>query len=175
MRVARFLVATTAAAVLATMTTAGAQELVDELALAAAVTGGIADGGEILVGSLGKGKVTAVGDGAYDVALPKGTMTFLFTQQDTCVFLVHSQMGQDTSDIRFDLTKVSGIDVLAQGEWEGLKATLVTFNGAEGVMQTLMGSDWVNQPIAVAFLASSMTTEEITSAAEELRRRCPGG
>jgi hypothetical protein len=177
MRVTRLVLSITAAvAILASMATAQAQELVDELALAAAVTGGIAGGEEILIGSLGKGKVTATGDGAYDVALAKGTMKFLFTATDTCVFAVHSQMdGEGTSEVRFDLTKATGIDVQSQGEWEGLKATLVTFNGPEGIMQTLMSNEWISQPMAISFLASSMTTEEITAAAEELRRRCPGG
>lgn len=175
MRVTRLVLATTTA-FLAFLSAAGSQELVNEFELAAAVTGGIADGGEILIGSLGKGKATALGDGAYDVALAKGTMKFLFTETDTCVFAVHSQMeGEGTSEVRFDLTKVTGIDVQSQGEWEGLKATLVTFNGPEGIMQTLMSNEWISQPMAISFLASTMTTEEITEAAEELRRRCPGG
>jgi hypothetical protein len=166
----------TAAALLVSLATAHGQDLVDELGLAVAVTAGLADGAETLVGALGKGKVAAASEGAYDVVFAKGTMKFLFTEADTCVFVMHSQMeGEGTSEVRFDLTKVTGIEVRDQGDWEGLKATLVTFNGPEGVMQTLIGNEWVNQPIAVAFLATTITTDEITMAADELRRRCPGG
>lgn len=149
---------------------AAAQE--DRLALFAKVVGGLADGGETLIGSLGKGKITMVGDGAFDIALKDGVAHFLFDEPDTCVFGMHSSMAnQPASNARFDATKFTGIEVRDQGEWEGLKAVLVTISGPDGMLQVEMNGGWVNQP-AFAFLASNLTADEVKAAADELMRIC---
>ena len=98
------------------------------LPLVAKLLGGLADGGEALFGSLGKGAVTMTGEGVFEIAFSKGVATFLYDQPDTCIFTQHSQMqGEPSSDARFNFTKVTSVDVRDQGQWEGLNAALITF------------------------------------------------
>jgi hypothetical protein len=143
------------------------------LPLIAKLMGGLVDGGEMLQGSLGKGQVKAVGEGAFAVTFAKGVATFLYDQPDTCIFIQHSQMkGEPTSDGRFDFTKVTGVEIRDQGEFEGLKAVLISFAGPEDMLQVMMGDKLVNQTPAFAFLATSMTVEDFQAAADELQRIC---
>ena len=143
------------------------------LPLIAKLLGGLADGGETLMGSLGKGRVEAIGDGAFEVTFEKGVASFLYDQPDTCIFTQHSQMeGEPTSDARFDFTKVIGIDIRDQGEWEGLRAVLITFAGPPEMLQVMIGDELVNQTPAFAFLATSMPVEDFQAAADELQRIC---
>jgi hypothetical protein len=143
------------------------------LPLIAKLLGGLTDGGETLMGSLGKGTVRAAGDGAFEVTFEKGVASFLYDQPDTCVFTQHSQMkGEPTSDARFDFTKVTGIEFRDQGEFEGLKAVLITFAGPEDMLQVTMGDKLVNQTPAFAFLATSMPIQDFQAAADELQRIC---
>ena len=143
------------------------------LPLIAKLLGGLTDGGETLVGSLGKGKVEAIGDGAFEITFEKGVASFLYDPPDTCIFTQHSQMkGEPTSDARFDFTKVTGIEIRDQGEFEGLKAVLISFAGPEDMLQVMMGDKLVNQTPAFAFLATSMPLDEFQSAADELQRIC---
>ena len=145
------------------------------LPLIAKLLGGLADGGEMLQGSLGKGKVKATGEGAFEVTFDKGVALFLYDQPDTCIFTQHSQLADDlssASDARMDFTKVTGVDVRAQGEFEGLKAALITFTGPEDMLQVMLGEKLVNQIPAFAFLATSMPVDELQAAADELQRIC---
>jgi hypothetical protein len=144
----------------------------DRLAIVAKVTSGLADGGETLIGALGKGKVTQAGQGVYEIALKDGTASFLFEETDTCKFgVVSSMANQPTSTARLDATRITEIEVRDQGEWEGLKAVLVTVTGPEGTLEVMMNDAWVNQPL-FAFLASNLTADEIKAAADELLRIC---
>src|SRR5690349_18652292 len=143
------------------------------LPLVAKLVGGLADGGETLVGTLGKGTVTMTGEGVFEIAFSKGVATFLYDQPDTCIFTQHSQMkGEPTSDARMNLTKVTSIEVRDQGKWEGLNAAFITFNGPDDLLQVLVGDELVNQTPAFAFLVTSMPIEELQAAADELQRIC---
>ena len=143
------------------------------LPLIAKLLGGLTDGGETLMGSLGTGKVKTTGDGAFEITFEKGVASFLYDQPDTCVFTQHSQMkGEPTSDARFDFTKVTAIEIRDQGEFEGLKAVLITFAGPEDMLQVMMSDKLVNQTPAFAFLATSMPLDEFQAAADELQRIC---
>jgi hypothetical protein len=142
------------------------------LAIVAKVSSGLADGGETLIGALGKGKVTEVGDGVFEIALKDGVAKFLFEETDTCKFAIISSMeNQPTTNARFDTTKITAIEVRDQGEWEGLKAVLVTVTGADGTLEVMIGDAWINQPM-FSFLASNLTADEIKAAADELLRIC---
>jgi hypothetical protein len=145
------------------------------LPLIAKLMGGLTNGGEMLQGSLGKGSVKSTGDGSFEVTFAKGSALFVYDQPDTCIFTQHSQMKDEpgsASDARFDFTKVTGIDIREQGEWEGLRAALVTFTGPEDMLQIMMGDKLVNQVPAFAFLATSMPVDELQAAADELQRIC---
>ena len=145
------------------------------LPLIAKLMGGLVDGGEMLQGSLGKGQVKAIGEGAFEVTFAKGAATFVYDQPDTCVFTQHSQMANEpgtAADARFDFTKVTGIEIRDQGEFEGLHAVLITFAGAEDMLQVMLGDKLVNQVPAFAFLATSMPVEDFQAAADELQRIC---
>jgi hypothetical protein len=80
--------------------------------------------------------------------------------------------GEPTSDARFDFTKVTGIEIRDQGEFEGLKAVLISFAGPEDMLQVMMGDKLVNQTPAFAFLATSMPIDAFQAAADELQRIC---
>jgi hypothetical protein len=145
----------------------------NSLLLIARLLGGLNDGGEMLQGALGKGQVKAIGEGAFEVTFAKGVATFAYDQPDTCIFTQHSQMeGEPTSDARFDFTKVIGIDIRDQGEWEGLRAVLITFAGPPEMLQVMLGDELVNQTPAFAFLATSMPVQDFQAAADELQRIC---
>jgi hypothetical protein len=143
------------------------------LPLIAKLLGGLADGGEMLQGSLGKGQVKAMGEGAFEVTFAKGVATYLYDQPDTCIFTQHSQMkGEPTSDARFDFTKVTGIEIRGSGDFEGLKTALITFAGPDDMLQVMMGDKLVNQTPVFAFHATSMPVEDFQAAADELQRIC---
>lgn len=143
------------------------------LALVARLLGGFVDGGEAIQGSLGKGRVKQTGEGVFEVTFDKGVATFLYDEPDTCVFTQHVQMvDEQPSDARIDFTKVTGIDVRDQGEWEGLHAALITFAGPPEVLQVMMGDKFVPQQPAFAFIASSTTVDEFNAAATEMQRIC---
>ena len=143
------------------------------LPLVAKLVGGLADGGETLMGTLGKGTVAMTGEGVFEIAFGKGVATFLYDQPDTCVFTQHSQMeGEPTSDARFDFTKVTGVEIRDQGKWEGLNAAVITFTGPDEMLQVMLGDKLVNQVPAFAFLATSMPVAELQAAADELQRIC---
>jgi hypothetical protein len=145
----------------------------NSLPLIAKLLGGLTDGGETLMGALGKGTVKATGEGAFEVTFAKGVATLLYDQPDTCIFTQHSQMeGEPTSDARLDFTKVTGVEVRDQGKWEGLNAALITFAGPDDMLQVMLGDTLVNQVPAFAFLATSMTLEDFQAAADELQRIC---
>jgi hypothetical protein len=145
------------------------------LPLIAKLMGGLVDGGEMLQGSLGKGQVKAIGEGAFEVTFAKDVARFLYSQPDTCVFTQHSDLEENTSpsgEVRLDFTKVNGIEIRDQGEFEGLHAVLITFAGAEEMLQVMLGDKLVNQVPAFAFLATSMPVEDFQAAADELQRIC---
>ena len=77
-------------------------------------------------------------------------------------------MSADSSGVR----RPTSIDVRAQGKFDGLNATLLTFNGPDGVIEVMMGDKLVPQVPAFAFLLTSMTTEEFQAAADEIQRVC---
>jgi len=142
------------------------------LPLVAKLLGGLADGGTMIQGSLGKGSVKATGEGAFDVTFDKALISFLYDEPDTCVFTQHLQMGNQVSDARMDFTKVTGIDVRDQGDVEGLHGALVTFQGPPETLQVVMGDKLVTQSPAFAFLATTLTVDDLTAAATELQRIC---
>jgi hypothetical protein len=145
-----------------------------DITLIAKLLGGLADGGEMIQGSFGKGKVAALGGGAYEARFDKGiVLTYLYDEPDTCVFTQHIQMANNPpSDARIDITKLTGIDIRDQGAWEGLNGALVTFNGPPEMLQVVMNGTLVNQQPAFAFLATNMTVAELQAAADELQRVC---
>ena len=55
------------------------------LTLVAKLIGGLSDGGETLMGSLGKGTVAMTGEGVFELTFSKGVATFLYDQPDTCL------------------------------------------------------------------------------------------
>ena len=71
-----------------------------------------------------------------------------------------------------NFAKVTSIEVRDQGQWEGLNAALITFNGPEDLLQVLVNGELVNQAPAFAFLVTSMPVEELQAAADELQRIC---
>ena len=148
--------------------------LADEgrLALVAKLAAGLVDGGQMTQGSLGAGDIRQLDAGAYEVTFKTATMKYLFDEPDTCIFTQHAQLGDDASEARFHFDKVTSIDVRAQGKFDGLNATLLTFNGPDGVIEVMMGDKLVPQVPAFAFLLTSMTTEEFQAAADEIQRVC---
>lgn len=145
-----------------------------DISLIAKLLGGLADGGEMVQGSFGRGKVAARGGGAYDVSFDKGiVVSFLYDEPDTCVFTQHIQTANNPpSDARIDVTKLASIDIRDQGVWEGLNGALVTFNGPPEMLQVVLNGTLVNQQPAFAFLATSMNIAELQAAADELQRVC---
>lgn len=168
MRLARPALAVTCLLAFATPASAA-----DTLPLAAKLLAGLVDGGEMVMGSFGKGKIADLGSGAFEVTFEKNTVSFLYDEPDTCIVTQHAQTaGEPASDSRFDVTKLTGIEVRDQGEWEGLHGALITFQGSPEMLQVLLDGKFVNQEPAFAFLASSLTVEELTAAADELQRIC---
>jgi hypothetical protein len=143
------------------------------LALVAKLIGGLADGGQAIQGSLGTGSVKQTAEGVFEVTYEKGVATFMYDQPDTCVFTQHSQMeNEPSSDARLDFTKVTGVDVRDQGQWEGLNAALITLQGPPEMLQVMLGDKLVPQQPAFAFLVSTITVDEFNAAATELQRIC---
>lgn len=163
--------AVVSAAVLGLSTPAFAAD--SSLALVARLFGGFIDGGEAIQGSLGKGQVKQTAEGVFEVTFGKGVATFLYDEPDTCVFTQRVQMADEQpSDARMDFTKITGIEVRDQGEWEGLHAALITFAGPPEVLQVVMVDKLVPQQPAFAFIASSTTVDEFNAAATEMQRIC---
>ena len=142
------------------------------LPLVAKLMAGLSDGGTMVQGSFGKGAIKATGDGAYEVTFDKVTISFLYDEPDTCQFTQHLQMGTDVSDARMDFTKVTSVEVADQGQIDGLHAALITFKGPPETLQVVMGDKLVSQQPAFAFLASTLTIDELNAAATELQRIC---
>jgi hypothetical protein len=142
------------------------------LPLVAKLLGGLTDGGTMIQGSLGKGSVKATGDGAFDVTFDKALIRFLYDEPDTCIFTQHLQMGDQVADARMDFTKVTGVEVRDQGDVDGLHGALVTFQGPPETLQVVMGDKLVPQQPAFAFLASTLTVDDLNAAATELQRIC---
>jgi hypothetical protein len=142
------------------------------LPLVAKLLAGLADGGAMMQGSLGKGDVKATGNGAFEVSFAKTTIKFLYDEPDTCRFTQHLQMDGDSSEARLDFTKVTSVSVRDQGDVEGLHGALVTFEGPAEMLQVMMGDKLVPQQPAFAFLASSVSVDELNAAATELQRIC---
>ncbi len=68
---------------------------------------------------------------------------------------------------------MTSIEVRDQGQWEGLQRRFShTQRPARKTLQVLLGDNFVNQQPAFAFLASSITLEELQAAADELQRVC---
>lgn len=162
-----------AVAIFAFASPALAQE--STMSLVAKVVGGLVDEGEMLQGTLGKGVVNEIAEGAYEIGFSKGVASFLYDEPEPCVFIQHSQMeGEPTSDARFDFNVITAIEVQDQGEWEGLKAAVIQLQGPETAVQMMQGDTWVTGP-NFAFLVSSITADELKAAAAALREACPGG
>jgi hypothetical protein len=142
------------------------------LPLVAKLLAGLSDGGAMVQGSLGKGDVKVIDEGAFEVTFAKASIKFLYDEPDTCVFIQHLQMNGETSDARLDFAKVTNVTVRDQGDVEGLHGALVTFEGPEGLLQVMLGDKFVNQQPAFAFLASSVTVDDLNAAATELQRIC---
>jgi hypothetical protein len=81
-------------------------------------------------------------------------------------------VGESPADARLDFTLVTDVEIRDQGIWEGLPAALVTFAGPPEMLQIIMGDKLVPQQPAFAFLASSVTVEQLQAAASELQRIC---
>jgi hypothetical protein len=142
------------------------------LTLFAKVVAGLAEGGQTLVGVLGKGTVKRLGDGVYEIGFAKGPARFVFEEPEPCVFTMLTEMeGETAYPARFDLNRIDTIEVRDMGEWEGLRATLVTLTGAEDAMQVFVNDIWQNQQ-APAFLSSSVTSAQLTFAADALLKAC---
>jgi hypothetical protein len=143
----------------------------DTVTQVAILTGGLVDGAQTMTAGFGVGPVTNPQPGYYEVAYDKGVIKFLFDEVDTCKVNVHAEIPtQGSADLRYDLTKVTGIVVDSRGEFEGQNAVLVTLEGPD-VVQSMMGDNWVTQP-GFAFLVGSLTAEEYQAAADELQRIC---
>ena len=143
----------------------------DTIAQVAILTSGLADGAQTMIGGFGTGAVTVPQPGYYEIAFDKGVVKFLFDETDTCRVNVHAEIPtQGSADLRYDLTRVTGITVDDRGTFEGLNAAVITLEGDE-VVQVLMNDNWVTQP-GFAFLVGSITLEEYQAAADELQRIC---
>jgi hypothetical protein len=144
---------------------------VEIVPLAAIVTSGLADGATMMVSGFGNGAVADKGSGLFEVAFDKGVMKFLFDETDTCFVNLHGDIpGQGTVEVRYDLTKMTGVKVDDRGKFEGLDAAIVTIEGND-VVQVLMSDKWVTQP-GFAFLVGSLTVADYQAAADELQRVC---
>ena len=146
----------------------------NRLSLVAKVIGGLADGSEMVMGTLGKGVVYELEPGAYEVGFDQGVASFLYAEPTPCVFTQHSRLdGQPTSDSRFDFNVITAIEVEDQGDWEGLKAAMVELQGPDNAVEVREGETWVTAP-GSAFLVSSIPAGDIGAAAMALRALCPG-
>lgn len=143
----------------------------DTIAQVAILTSGLVDGATTMIGAPPAGAVTMPEPGYFEVALASGTLKFLFDEPDTCIVTVHAEIpGQGSAELRYDITKVTGIVVDDRGKFEGQDAVLVTLEGPD-VVQSLMGDNWVTQP-GFAFLVGSLTLADYQTAADELQRIC---
>jgi hypothetical protein len=144
------------------------------LSLVAKVIGGLADGSELVMGTLGKGIVYELEPGAYEVGFDKGVASFLYAEPTPCVFTQHARLdGRATSDARFDFNVITAIEVEDQGDWEGLRAAMVELQGPDNAVEVREGETWVTAP-GSAFLVSSIAAGDISAAAGALRALCPG-
>lgn len=148
-------------------TTAHAADTVAQVAI---LTSGLADGAQTLVGSPPAGTVTMSEPGYYVLTLASGETKFLFDETDTCMVHLHAQMPNLAVEIRYDLTKMTGIVVEDRGKFEGMDAVVITLEGPD-VVQSLLGDNWVTQP-GFAFLVGSLTLADYQAAADELQRIC---
>ena len=143
----------------------------DTISQVAILTSGLADGAQTMIGGFGTGPVTMPEAGYYEVTFDKGVIKFLFDETETCHVTVHAEIpSQGSADLRYDLTKVTTIVVDDRGKFEGQNAAVITLEG-DGVVQSMMGDNWVTQP-GFAFLVGSITLEEYQAAADELQRIC---
>jgi hypothetical protein len=166
MRLARL-----AAASLLSLSIATAASAVEVVPLAAIVTSGLTDGATMMVSGFGNGPVADLGSGAFEVTFDKGVIKFLFVETDTCFVNLHGDIpGQGAVEVRYDLTKMTGIKIDDRGQFEGLNAAIVTIEG-DDVVQVLIQDNWVTQP-GFAFLVGSLTAADYQAAADELQRVC---
>lgn len=165
MRLARLAVAS------ALLIPAASASAADTIPLVALLTNSLAEGVTTMASGFGTGPVTTGEPGYYEAAYGTGAVKFLFDEPETCLVTLHVEMpGPNAADIRYDITRVTGITVEDRGKFEGLNAVVATLEG-EDVVQVLMSDNWVTQP-GFAFLVSSITLEQYQAAADELQRIC---
>ncbi len=154
-----------------TLLSVSATQAADTIKHVAILTSGLADGAQSMISGFGTGPVTMPQPGYYEIGFAKGPIKFLFDEPDTCIVHVHAEIpGQGSAELRYDITKVTGITVDDRGQLDGQNAAVITLEGPD-VVQSLMGDNWVTQP-GFVFLVGSLTTADYQASADELQRIC---
>ena len=150
------------------------------LQIVAQVTGGLADGGKVLIGSLGIGTVAQTGAGYYEIRFPgeDAVATFIFKMESNCIFTQETAMeGWPSSVGRYNFNVVDKIDITAQQAlpgYEGVNFVLMQMKGLPSMLQMANGEgEMVDLPVAAASLATSLTADDILAAANSLALICP--
>jgi hypothetical protein len=151
-----------------------------ELQLVALITGGLVDGGKVLIGSLGIGTVTQTGDGVYQIRFPgeDATASFVYKLESDCIVTQESSMeGWPTTVARYNFNVMDKIDVTAQQPlpgYEGVNFMLMEMKGLPSMARMADGNgEMVDLPWAGASLATSLTADEVRGAAQALAMFCP--
>jgi hypothetical protein len=150
------------------------------LQLVALITGGLADGGKVLMGSLGIGTVTQTADGVYQVRFPgeDAPANFVYKFESDCIVTQETSMeGWPSSIGRYNFNVMDKIDVTAQQPlpgYEGVNFMLMEMKGLPSMAQMADGEgEMVDLPWAGASLATSLTADEVRNAALSLAMLCP--
>jgi hypothetical protein len=162
----------------ALLASASAPALAQEspIELFARVAGGLVDGGQVSMGSLGVGGVARVAGNAFEIRFAAGEPAIMtFDQPLDCIFLQGISMkGQPSTTIRLDFNRITSIQLLDQGKFNELNAVALQFEGPEGIAQ-LVSVDGGAQNIApLASIVTSLSLDDIAAAASALRKVCPG-
>lgn len=164
------------AALLFGLQPAAGQDAGRRIALIGAIVNGLADDGEVIIGSLGKGAVRRASDTSFEVFFPGPSLaTFVFAEEPACVFTATVTMAAaQTSVITFDMNRVSAVTFTDRGQYQGLTSVTLGLEGGEGVVQLIDKGVRIPMPGA-ASIVTSMSIAELDAAAAELRAEaCPG-
>ena len=143
------------------------------LRLVAKIVGGFAQDSVLLIGDEGTGIVNELEPGAYEVGYNTGVAQALFAEPEPCVFTLNARLvGIPDAETRFDFNIITGIDVIASENWEGLNAVVVTLQGPDTAVEVRDGDGWMPGP-PFGNVVSSVTAYEIREAAAALREACP--
>lgn len=148
----------------------------DTASLVAKVTWGLADGERMMIFGAGTGTVERVDTSTFRIDMGPGAMTYAFTELAPCRVKTAIALGRNpTVEGEYDFTKVTGIAVKADTKANEDIGKQVDLNV---VQVTLDGTDFAQgqaNPFGTPgmfYFFTSLSTEEVQAAADELQRIC---